>query len=98
MTGGRADAEQMIANHWRAAEGLATRLGMGTRICKSIEQTFERWDGAGVPYGARGADILVTSRLVNLADVVEVFHRTGGAEAAVAVARERSGTSSRPPP
>lgn len=96
MTGGRADAEQMIANHWRAAEGLATRLGMGTRICKSIEQTFERWDGAGVPYGARGADILVTSQLVNLADVVEVFHRTGGAEAAVAVARERSGTQFAP--
>ena len=32
------------------------------------------------------------ARLVNLADVVEVYHRTGGVEAAVAVARERSGT------
>ena len=32
------------------------------------------------------------ARLVNLADVVEVFHRTGGVDAAVAVARERSGT------
>ena len=32
------------------------------------------------------------ARLVNLADVVEVYHRTGGVDAAVAVARERSGT------
>ena len=30
--------------------------------------------------------------MVNLADVVAVFHRAGGVDAAVAVARERSGT------
>ena len=34
----------------------------------------------------------MSARLVNLADVVEVFHRAGGVDAAVAVARERSGT------
>ncbi len=33
----------------------------------------------------------MAARLVNLADVVEVFHRAGGLEAAIAVARERSG-------
>src|SRR5205823_14885924 len=31
-------------------------------------------------------------RLVQVAEVVEVFHRAGGIDAAVAVARERSGT------
>ena len=47
----------------------------------------------GVPKGAAGDDILLTSRLVDLADVVEVFHRAGGVDAAVAVARaERAGT------
>lgn len=34
----------------------------------------------------------MSSRLINLADVVEVFRRTGGIDAALAVARERSGT------
>jgi hypothetical protein len=57
-----------------------------------VEQTFERWDGKGVPNGARGEQILLVSRLVTLADVVEVYHRSGGTDAAVAVARERSGT------
>lgn len=46
----------------------------------------------GVPRGLKGQEILVSSRLVNLADVVEVFHRAGGVESAVAVARERAGT------
>ncbi len=57
-----------------------------------MEQTFERWDGKGVPKGAKGEQILLTSRLVALADVVEVFHRAGGTDAAVAVARQRRGT------
>src|SRR5207244_3332581 len=51
----------------------------------------ERWDGRGA-FGLKGEQILVTARLVNLADVVEVFHRSGGLEAALAVARERSGS------
>ena len=34
----------------------------------------------------------MASRLVSLADVVEVFHRVGGVPAAISVARERSGT------
>ena len=45
-----------------------------------------------MPAEAKGEEILMPARLVNLADVVEVYHRTGGVDAAVAVARERSGT------
>ena len=89
---GRRAASSMLENHWRAADGLAERLGLAQRIRDSVEQTFERWDGKGVPKGARGEQILVTSRLVNLADVVEVYHHAGGTEAAVSVARQRSGT------
>ena len=89
---GRRVAEAMIENHWLAADGLGERLGLPQRVRDSVEQTFERWDGKGVPKGARGEQILLTSRLVALADVVEVFHRAGGAEAAVAVARQRRGT------
>ena len=58
----------------------------------SVSQTFERWDGKGGPEGAAGEQIELPSRLVNLADVVEVFHQAGGVEAAVAVARQRRGT------
>jgi HD-GYP domain-containing protein (c-di-GMP phosphodiesterase class II) len=40
----------------------------------------------------RGEEIALASRLINLADVVEVFGRAGGVDAAVAVARKRRGT------
>ena len=64
----------------------------GARCADAVYQTFERWDGKGVPAEATGEEILLPARLVNLADVVEVFHRARGVDAAVAVARERSGT------
>jgi HD-GYP domain-containing protein (c-di-GMP phosphodiesterase class II)/DNA-binding CsgD family transcriptional regulator len=89
---GRRAANDMVENHWLATNELAGRLGLGPEVLEGLYQTFERWDGKGVPAEAKGSEILVPARVVNLADVVEVYHRTGGVEAAVAVARERSGT------
>jgi HD domain len=89
---GRHAADSMLENHWRASDDLMERIGLDQLVRDTVEQSFERWDGRGVPKGASGSEILVTSQLVNLADVVEVFHRAGGIEAAVSVARERAGT------
>jgi len=89
---GRKAAAAMLDNHWTAADRLAARLGLSQGVRDSIEQTFERWDGKGVPKGASGEEILPASRLVALADVVEVFHRAGGVDAAIEVARQRRGT------
>lgn len=91
-SGGYRYSQSILTTHWLAVDELAAQLGLDGEVRKSIEQTFERWDGRGQPAGARHDEILVTSRLVNLADVVEVFHRQGGVAAAVAVARARSGT------
>ena len=92
VTEGRHVAESMLENHWRASDELMLRLGLDQLVRDTVEQSFERWDGRGVPKGIGGDDILMTARLVNLADVVEVFELTGGVEAAVAVARDRAGT------
>jgi HD-GYP domain-containing protein (c-di-GMP phosphodiesterase class II) len=89
---GRRAAAEMIENHWLATNELASQLGLDEEVRASLYQTFERWDGKGVPAQARGEEIRMPARLVNLADVVEVYHRSGGVDAAVAVARERSGT------
>jgi HD-GYP domain-containing protein (c-di-GMP phosphodiesterase class II)/DNA-binding CsgD family transcriptional regulator len=80
-----------LRNHWLAADTLAEQLGLGDEVRQSLKESFERWDGKGA-FGAKGEDIRLTSRLVYLADVVAVFHQSGGVDAAVAVARERSGT------
>jgi HD-GYP domain-containing protein (c-di-GMP phosphodiesterase class II) len=81
-----------LERHCYAADELAGRLGLGEQVRRSVMQTYERWDGKGAPAGAKGDQILTTARIVNLADVVEVFYRIGGTEAAISVARGRSGT------
>jgi HD-GYP domain-containing protein (c-di-GMP phosphodiesterase class II) len=92
VAGGRHAIEQMLTNHYLAADALAERLGVSDAARASLEQTYERWDGKNTPLGLTGERIHLTSRLISLADVVEVFHHHGGTEAAVAVARERSGS------
>jgi HD-GYP domain-containing protein (c-di-GMP phosphodiesterase class II) len=83
--------KELAENHYRATDELVERLGLGAEVREGLRQTYERWDGKGA-YGMKGEEIAVSSRLINLADVVEVFGRTGGVEAAMVVARERSGT------
>jgi HD-GYP domain-containing protein (c-di-GMP phosphodiesterase class II)/DNA-binding CsgD family transcriptional regulator len=80
-----------LENHWRAADELARRLGLGAEVRQSLKESYERWDGKGA-FGAKGDEIRLASRLVYLADVVAAFHRAGGIEAAVVVAKQRSGS------
>jgi HD-GYP domain-containing protein (c-di-GMP phosphodiesterase class II) len=80
-----------LENHWRGADELARRLGLGAEVRQSLKESFERWDGKGA-FGAKGDEIRLASRLVYLADVVAAFHRAGGVEAAVVVAKQRSGS------
>jgi hypothetical protein len=80
-----------LENHWRAADELARRLGLGAEVRQSLKESYERWDGKGA-FGAKGDEIRLSSRLVYLADVVAAFHRAGGVEAAVSVAKQRSGS------
>jgi HD-GYP domain-containing protein (c-di-GMP phosphodiesterase class II) len=80
-----------LENHWRAADELTRRLGLGAEVRQSLKESYERWDGKGA-FGAKGDEIRLASRLVYLADVVAAFHRVGGVEAAVVVAQQRSGS------
>lgn len=89
---GRRDVGEMLANHWFAADRFAEAVGLEEGVRTTVLQTFERWDGKGAPYGASGDQICLTSRIVNLADVLEVFQRRDGSGRAVEVARERAGT------
>ncbi len=96
LVNGHREVDDMLANHWYAADALAEQLGLGPDVRATLFQTFERWDGKGVPSGTKGEEILPAARIVNLADVLEVFHRTAGEDGAVAVARGRRGTQFAP--
>jgi HD-GYP domain-containing protein (c-di-GMP phosphodiesterase class II) len=88
---GRKAVASLFVNHYRATDELAERLGLGDDVRAGLKESFERWDGKGA-LRLKGEQILLTSRLINLADVVEVFRRTAGVEAAIAVAQKRRGT------
>jgi HD-GYP domain-containing protein (c-di-GMP phosphodiesterase class II) len=83
--------QSLAENHYRATDELADRLGLGMDVRESLRQSYERWDGKG-PYGLKADAICLSSRLMTFADVIEVFHRTHGLDAALAVAKERKGT------
>jgi HD-GYP domain-containing protein (c-di-GMP phosphodiesterase class II) len=88
---GLRDMATVARSHCGIAEALAERLGLGEAVRTSLAQTFERWDGKGDPNGMPGAEIRLPARLVNLADVVEVFERAGGVATAIEVAERRRG-------
>jgi HD-GYP domain-containing protein (c-di-GMP phosphodiesterase class II) len=88
---GRRALMEMLKNHYLATDEMAGRLGLGEDVRESLKQTFERWDGKMTPLGLKGDQILLTSRLIHLANVVEVLHRHGGVDAAVEAARKGSG-------
>jgi HD-GYP domain-containing protein (c-di-GMP phosphodiesterase class II) len=92
LAGGMRDADAMLANHAYAADRLGEAMGLPEEVRSAVLQTFERWDGKGAPAGAKREEILVTARIVNFADVLAVFQGAGGIDAAVEVARQRSGT------
>ena len=91
VTGGDA-IERGMLSHCLTTGRMAERLGLGTDVRDPLQQVFTRWDGKGVPGGVGGDAIALPMRLFHLADVVDVFHRAEGMEAAVEVARERRGT------
>jgi HD-GYP domain-containing protein (c-di-GMP phosphodiesterase class II) len=92
MVKGAKGVERALLSHCLTTGQMAQRLGLGAEVCDPLQQTFTRWDGKGVPGGVGGEDIAQSMRLLHLADIVEVFQRSGGADAAVEVARARRGT------
>jgi HD-GYP domain-containing protein (c-di-GMP phosphodiesterase class II) len=83
-----------LDNHKRHCEGgaiLAARMGLDGEVQAAIQHTYERWDGRGTPNGVAGDAIRPAARVVHIAHVTGHYHTAGGVEAAVAVARQRSG-------
>ncbi|WP_347354538.1 HD domain-containing phosphohydrolase [Intrasporangium sp.] len=92
LTRGRGDFVEMIRSHCTSAGLLATEVGLPAEVTRALSNTFERWDGRGVPDGVRGEDIAIEMRVAQLADVAEVWLRTHGVQASLDMVRSRRGT------
>jgi HD-GYP domain-containing protein (c-di-GMP phosphodiesterase class II) len=88
---GHREVDDMIAQHARIARSLGEQLGLSDDILVALAAAYEMWDGRGWPGELEGDAVPIASRVANLAEFVEVAHRTGGIEAATTMARQRSG-------
>ena len=75
----------------RGAE-IARQLGFPVETAEAIRSLDEHWCGLGYARGLSGNDIPLLARIANLAQTLEAFHARGGRDAALRVARKRSGT------
>ncbi len=89
---GRKEFDGMIAQHARMARALGDELELPSNVLDGLGGSYERWDGKGWPGERAGEAIPMASRIAQLAEYVEVAHRSDGVEAARAVAHGRSGT------
>ena len=88
----RGSARAMTQTRCDRGAEIASLLGFTSATQEAIRSLDEHWDGRGMPHGLRGADIPLLGRIVGLAQTVEVFARSYGVDAAMAVALERRGT------
>lgn len=70
---------------------IARELGFSAASSEAIRALDEHWDGGGHPYRLEGDAIPLLGRILCLAQTVEVFAQAHGPEAAMEVARRRSG-------
>ncbi len=84
-------AKEIIAARCERGADIARRLGFPESTVLAIRSLDEHWNGKGYPDGKRGDEIPLLSRILNVAQTVEVFLARGGIDAAAAVLAQRSG-------
>ena len=61
-------------------------------VAQGIHDLDEHWDGSGKPEGKSGTEISIYARIALLAQVVDIFHMSGGEDVARKEIENRSGT------
>lgn len=83
--------QQIALGTCEVADRLARRLGAGAGVSRSLAQSYERFDGTGLPIGVRGAEISSAARVMHAAQCFEVILRMAGLDAARKVITARAG-------
>ena len=91
QNGGRI-VDGLIETRCQRGAAIAASLRLPQAVCDGIHSLDEHWNGGGRPDHLAGNAIPVPSRVALLAQVVDVFHRSTGRDAAMAEARKRCGS------
>lgn len=85
-------AREIVSTRCERGAEIARQLGFDEAVALGVRYLDEHWNGKGKPYGLTGAAIPLNARIALLAQVVEVFHASGGIDFAVAEIKKRAGS------
>ena len=91
QNGGQIAHELMETRCDRGAE-IARKMRFSENVVEAIRKFDEHWDGGGMPTGIGGDAIPLYSRIALVAQVVDVFQKANGSEAARREVQHRTGT------
>jgi HD-GYP domain-containing protein (c-di-GMP phosphodiesterase class II)/DNA-binding CsgD family transcriptional regulator len=83
--------EELVSAQCAQAIALARDLRMPPGVVRALGQIYERHDGRGLPDGVAGEELALSARVVHVAELVEIHHRTGGRDSALAELQRRRG-------
>lgn len=83
--------EEMIRLRCDRGAQIALKIGLGEVAAKAIHHLDEHWDGHGYPGSLRGREIPFSSRIMAMAQHLDVFASERGPQAAIETLRKRSG-------
>lgn len=83
--------EEMIGLRCDRGASILRKLGLGDTAAEAVRGLDEHWDGSGYPERRVGSLIPVESRILAVAQHLDVFASEKGTDAAMAVLRERGG-------
>lgn len=89
VAGGKRAAEQNFRTACEVADVFAKRLGVDEAVVESLGCSFERWNGRGLPNGARGSAIPRPMRMAQLSQDLEILARIEGIARALEIVGAR---------
>jgi putative nucleotidyltransferase with HDIG domain len=84
--------EQLISLRCDRGASIVHKLGLGDTVSEAVRYLDEHWDGSGYPERLAGDRIPVLSRIMQVAQHLDVFASERGTRLAIQVLRERDGT------
>ena len=91
LAGGKKAAEVNFRAACEVADVFAKRLGLDEDVRAALAASFERWNGRGLPTGAKGTAIPRPMRIAQLGQELEVLARIEGIDRALMIIRKRRG-------
>jgi putative nucleotidyltransferase with HDIG domain len=89
---GKKQTAELFSLKCERGAGIARQLGFSEQTATAIYSMDEHWDGSGYPHGLKRDRIPSISRIINLAQTLDLFVSIHGVPIAFEVVRRRSGS------